>query len=201
MSKITWLQWFLAFAPAGVPLLLALPWLVYLFLHPPVLTQSTEAPAWAAQSLRNWGPCPGAKAQSLFFALTAIVLWVFGGQFINATTAALVVVSIMLLTGIVTWDDVVSNREAWKALTLLATLVTLSDGLYRTGLIGWFADYGCGSDDRVIAKSDDCRSRRRLLLVALLVRKSSLPTRRTAPSPISLSLGLEHAGNAFGSSL
>ncbi len=75
------------------------------------------------------GPLSARESVVALLALTAILLWIFGGSFINATTVALVIVSIMLLTGIVTWDDVVSNREAWKALTLLATLVTLSDGL------------------------------------------------------------------------
>jgi L-tartrate/succinate antiporter len=78
-------------------------------------------------------------------ALTAILLWIFGGAYINATTVALAVVAVLLLTGVVAWDDIVANREAWKALTLLATLVTLSDGLSRTGVIAWVATGAAGA--------------------------------------------------------
>ena len=39
--EITWTRWFLAFAPAGVPLLLALPLLAYV-LFPPSVRQSHE---------------------------------------------------------------------------------------------------------------------------------------------------------------
>lgn len=185
--EITWLEWFFAFAPAGIPLLLALPFLVYV-IYPPSLKQSTEAPVWARQELTNLGPLTIREGAVAFLALTAILLWIFGGPFINATTVALVVVSIMLLTGIVTWDDVVSNREAWKTLTLLATLVTLSDGLYRTGLIGWFATMAAGAMSGLSPN---------LTIVGLVgvyflshYLFASLTAHATAMLPILLSLGL-----------
>lgn len=142
--EVTWLAWFIAFAPAGVPLLLALPLLVY-WLYPPTLTRSAEAPAWAREELRKMGRPSGREYVVALLALIAILFWIFGGAHINATTVALAVVSVMLLVGVVTWDDLVANREAWKALTLLATLVTLSDGLSRTGLVGWFAESAAGA--------------------------------------------------------
>jgi L-tartrate/succinate antiporter len=192
--EITWLRWFLAFAPAGVPLLLALPLLVYV-LYPPVLKQSAEAPAWARQELAKLGPLSARECAVAVLALMAILLWIFGGQFINATTAALVVVSIMLLAGVVTWDDVVSNREAWKALTLLATLVTLSDGLYRTGLVGWFATTAAEAMSGLSPN---------LTMVGLVgvyflshYLFASLTAHATAMLPILLTLGLSMPGVPF----
>ena len=52
--EITWIQWFLSFAPVGVLLLLTLPWLVYL-LYPPTVKDSTEVAAWAADQLHSMG--------------------------------------------------------------------------------------------------------------------------------------------------
>jgi L-tartrate/succinate antiporter len=46
----------------------------------------------------------------------------------------------MLLMGVLSFDDVISNQEAWKALVLMATLVTMADGLNRTGFVRWFAE-------------------------------------------------------------
>lgn len=98
--------------------------------------------------------CPGNQGNGLLsareyvvaaLAITAIMLWIFGGSYINATTAALVVVCIMLLVGVVTWDDIVSNHGAWRTLTYLATLVTLADGLNRTGFVAWFSETVAGS--------------------------------------------------------
>jgi L-tartrate/succinate antiporter len=50
----------------------------------------------------------------------------------------------MLLTGVLLFDDVISNQEAWKALVLMATLVTMADGLNRTGFVRWFAEGTAG---------------------------------------------------------
>ena len=70
----------------------------------------------------------------------ALLLWIFGGDYINATTVALVVISLMLITSVVTWDDIVKNSAAWNTLAWFATLVALADGLNRVGFVKWFAD-------------------------------------------------------------
>ena len=49
----------------------------------------------------------------------------------NATTAALIVICLMLLTNVVTWDDITKNSAAWNTLAWFATLVALADGLTR----------------------------------------------------------------------
>jgi len=67
-------------------------------------------------------------------------MWVFGGQYVEAATAALIVISLMLVARVVTWNEMANNHTAWTTLALLATLVTLAGGLSRTGFIKWFAD-------------------------------------------------------------
>src|SRR4051812_30622452 len=69
--------------------------------------------------------------------LFAILMWIFGGHYVEATTAALIVLALMLLTRIVTWDDMAANKAAWTTLSLLALL---AGGLSRTGFVKWFAD-------------------------------------------------------------
>src|SRR5208283_4560580 len=73
--------------------------------------------------------------------LGAIVLWVIGGSFIDPTLVAFVALSLMLVLGVVTWGDMARNHSAWTTIMLLATLVTLTDGLSRAGFVKWFADY------------------------------------------------------------
>ena len=73
--------------------------------------------------------------------LGAIVLWVVGGSFIDPTLTALVAIALMLVCGVVNWDDMAKNHAAWTTLVLLATLVTLADGLSRAGFIKWFAEF------------------------------------------------------------
>ncbi len=136
--QISWQQWFMASAPFTLPLLLALPVFVYI-LYPPQITQGAQVPSWAAGELRKMGPLSRNELILAVLVLLAITLWIFGTQFMEAATAALLVIGLMLITQVITWEDMAGNRNAWTTLTLLATLVTLAGGLAKTGFIQWFA--------------------------------------------------------------
>jgi L-tartrate/succinate antiporter len=133
-----WMQWFLAFAPTGVVLLLAVPLLAYL-LYPPEVKEGSEVPAWAAQQLREMGPLTRQEMLLGVLVLVALALWIFADDYVNATTAALLVICLMLVTGIVTWDAMLANKQAWNTLAWFATLIALADGLGKTGFVKWFA--------------------------------------------------------------
>ena len=137
--EIGWMQWFLAFAPAGIVMLLAVPLLTYV-LYPPEVKESKEVPAWAAQELVKMGRFSAREGILGVLVLLALALWIFGGEIMNATTAALVVISLMLLTRVVAWEDMLANKQAWNTFAWFATLVALADGLGRTGFVRWFAD-------------------------------------------------------------
>jgi L-tartrate/succinate antiporter len=137
---ITWAQWFFAAAPFGLPLLLLLPVLTYV-LYPPRIRHGAEVPAWAAGELERMGPLSRREIILAVLVFFAILMWIFGGHYVEATTAALIVLACMLLTRVITWDDMAANKAAWTTLSLLALLVTLAGGLSRTGFVKWFADY------------------------------------------------------------
>jgi L-tartrate/succinate antiporter len=139
---ITWMQWFTSFAPVGIPLLLALPPLVYLF-SPPTVTDGHRVAAWAAEELRSMGAVSRRELTLAALVLLALALWVLGGTFVNPTATALVMVALMLLTSVVEWEDIVANRQAWGTLVWFATLIALAEGLNRTGFVAWFA-HGVG---------------------------------------------------------
>ena len=135
---INWTQWFMAFAPVGILLLLLVPLLVY-FIYPPEVKEGHEVPKWAAAELDKMGPLTRREVALSVLVLIALGLWIFGGAWVDATTAALVVVSLMLIVGVLTWEDMLANKQAWNTLVWFATLVALADGLGRTGFVGWFA--------------------------------------------------------------
>src|SRR4030095_17235153 len=58
----------------------------------------------------------------------------------EATSAALVVISLMLLLKVVTWDDITANKAAWNTLAWFATLVALAGGVSQVGFVKWFAE-------------------------------------------------------------
>jgi L-tartrate/succinate antiporter len=63
---------------------------------------------------------------------------------VNPTTVALIVVAMMLVVGVFTWEDVVKCPGAWNTLAWFATLVTLADGLNKVGFVKWFAEMAAG---------------------------------------------------------
>jgi L-tartrate/succinate antiporter len=135
---VSWSQWLMGAWPGGAVLLAALPALVFL-IYPPEVRSSREVPDWAAAELRRMGGLGVREVTMGLMILGALSLWVFGGRWINATTVALAVVSLMVVTGIIDWGDVVGNRPAWEALLYFGTLLTLADGLDRVGVVAWVA--------------------------------------------------------------
>ena len=137
--EITWVRWAVAFAPVGAALLIIMPLLVY-WLYPPELKESNEVQGWARAELDKMGMLSLREATLAVLVALALFLWIFGGDYVNATTAALIVIALMLLTKVVTWDDITANKTAWNTLVWFATLVALADGLTRVGFVKWFAD-------------------------------------------------------------
>jgi L-tartrate/succinate antiporter len=135
---ITWMQWFVAFAPVGIALLIAIPLLAYV-LYAPQVKQGAEVPAWAAEELRKMGGLTGREITLAVLVAIALGLWIFGADVINATTAALLVIGFMLITRVVSWDQITANKAAWNTLAWFATLVALAEGLSRVGFVKWFA--------------------------------------------------------------
>jgi L-tartrate/succinate antiporter len=136
--RVSWSEWLLGILPVGVLLIVTLPLLVYL-IYPPGVRSSREAPAWAAAELRAMGRPTVQEVLMGLLVLAAFLLWVFGGRWVNATTVVLIVVSLMVVTRLIAWEDVIGNRSAWDTLVYFATLVTLADGLNRVGVVAWFA--------------------------------------------------------------
>jgi len=134
-----WMEWFTAFAPAGIVLLAAVPLLTYVFYKPEV-TGGDEVPNWARDELAKMGGLTGREIALGGLVMLALALWIFGGDFINATTVALVVICLMIVGKVVSWDDILANKPAWNTLVWFATLVALADGLNKVGFVKWFAD-------------------------------------------------------------
>ncbi len=90
--EFAWLDWFIYFAPVGILLLVLVPLLTY-WLYPPEVKEGAEVPAWAAKELEKMGPLSQREITLGVLVVIALVLWIFGGDIMEATTAAIVVIS------------------------------------------------------------------------------------------------------------
>jgi L-tartrate/succinate antiporter len=139
-AKITfsWGEWFMGFLPVGVILFALVPLLTYL-IYPPTMKESAGASKWAADELAKMGPVGAKEWTMLGIAVAALVFWIVGADFIDATTVAMGALSLMLLARVITWDDLLANKQAWNVLVWFGTLVALADGLGKVGFLTWFA--------------------------------------------------------------
>ncbi|MGE4536574.1 MAG: anion permease [Desulfovibrio sp.] len=137
--QLGWSQWFISVLPVGAILFLATPLLTYI-IYPPTQKTSENAPIWAGEELGKLGPITGREITMGLLAVAALMGWIFLKSSINSTTVALAAVCVMALTKVVTWEDIIRYKQAWNVLAWFATLVTMADGLKRTGFLKWFAE-------------------------------------------------------------
>ncbi|MGA1939807.1 DASS family sodium-coupled anion symporter [Arcobacter sp. YIC-310] len=136
---ISWGEWFSTLALIMIPLFLLVPYITYL-VYPPEQKTSPEAPAWAASELEKMGPVTKKELIMLGLGLLALVMWIFGKTIgINGTVAALVVLCLLVLTKVIDWEDVITNKAAINVFIWFATLVAMASGLKKVGYLKWAA--------------------------------------------------------------
>jgi L-tartrate/succinate antiporter len=133
---LSWTEWFVGFLPVGLALFLLTPALLF-WLYPPEVKSAPEAPRWAGEELTKLGRMTAREYTLLGLVLGTLGLWVAGAGFVDTTMAALVGVAAMVLLGIVSWDDILANKQAWNVLVWFATLVTLAGGLAQVKFVEW----------------------------------------------------------------
>jgi L-tartrate/succinate antiporter len=138
-TEVHWMDWFRTSATAIIPLLILIPLLSY-WLFPPEIKHCTEVSNWAALKLEKIGPLSRRELILAAIVVLSLVLWVGGSAFVSATTVALVAISLMLITRVVTWNDITDDKRAWTTFAWLGALIALCDGLNRVGFVKWFAD-------------------------------------------------------------
>lgn len=146
---VSWAQWFIGFAPLGILLMILVPLISYVVCRPEV-KRSPEISEWAGKELMEMGPM--SRNEWIMFALIllAMFLWItgstpdirvpfLGSNFINATTVVFIIISLMLVTGVIEFHDIVSEKSAWEVFFYFTSLLTLASGLNEIGFIKWVA--------------------------------------------------------------
>ena len=135
---VTWLEWFVGFAPVGFLLLLVVPWLLYK-IYPPEIRTAPEAPRWAAQQLETMGAMTRKELTLLVLVCVALALWIGAIEHVEPAISAMLVVLLMVGFKVVSWNDVIGHAQAWNVLVWFATMVTLAGGLGETKFLEWLA--------------------------------------------------------------
>jgi divalent anion:Na+ symporter, DASS family len=135
---ISWLDWAVAAFGPGLVCLAMIP-LAMLWLSPPAVIRTQDAPALAVRELATMGPVSRQEAFMGAIFCGLLVLWVLGDTLgVGATLAAAVGVSLMFLLRIIDWQDALNEKAAWDTLIWIGLLIMLASKLNEYGMVKWF---------------------------------------------------------------
>ena len=143
--ELSWGTWALAMLLPGLVALTIMPLVLYVIAKPEV-TNTPEAHDFARSRLDELGQMnSGEKIMLGVFALL-LLLWagvpamVFGpAAAVNSTTTAFIGLGVLLLSGALTWEDVLKEKSAWDTIVWFSALVMMASYLNELGLIEWFS--------------------------------------------------------------
>jgi DASS family divalent anion:Na+ symporter len=137
---LTWTRWAVAAAVPGMISLVVVPPIIYLLTARGAAMQA-DAPDVARAALRRLGPMARSEKVMATVSIVLLAAWIAGASLgLDPTAAALIAIAALLVTGVLGWDAVAGDQEAWNTFVWFATLVMMASYLGELGLIAWFTD-------------------------------------------------------------
>ena len=142
---LSWGTWALAMLLPGLVAMLVMPLVIYA-VYPPEIKETPNAAQFGKEGLDEMGPMNRGEKIMLGIFFMLLMLWagipamIMGDAWkVDATTTALIGLSLLLLTGVLSWDDILKEKSAWDTITWFAALVMMATFLNKLGLITWFS--------------------------------------------------------------
>lgn len=137
---ITWASWFLAGSVPGFTALLIVPLVVKRIMRPG-LTHTPEAAAMARTELLRMGAMSRAEMVLAVVFSGVCFGWVTNGSLhrVDITVTALIGCTILLISGVLKWEDVKSEKALWDLFIWYGGLVKLGKSLNESGVTQSFA--------------------------------------------------------------
>ncbi len=143
--QLSWSTWALAMLLPGLAAILLMP-LVLFWLYPPEIKNTPNAAQFAKEKLAEMGEMSRGERIMLTIFAVLLLLWagipamIFGSAWaVDPTTTALLGLVLLLLTGVLTWDDVLKEKSAWDTIVWFSALIMMASYLNKLGLIAWFS--------------------------------------------------------------
>ncbi len=137
--SVTWTGWLVAAVVPGLVSLAVVPLVVYR-LNQPAIRRTPEAAAFARRELMSMGPM--SRAEKFVFA---VFLAVCGGWIaspwhgLDIAVPALLGSSALMISGVLTWEDVKNERAAWDIFVWYGGVLMLGKSLGEAGVPRAFA--------------------------------------------------------------
>ncbi|CZE47221.1 anion permease [Campylobacter geochelonis] len=140
-AEISWSLWAVGAIVPAIFSLLVIPFILYK-IYPPDIKSYPQGKEIAKKELANLGALKFDEIVMICVFVGALVLWASGSLTgINATTVGMIAVCVMLVFGVLKWEDFTKEKGAWDTLIWMGSLITLAGGLSKLGFVSWFAQW------------------------------------------------------------
>jgi DASS family divalent anion:Na+ symporter len=138
--EISYSRWVIAAAVPALVSLALVPLLIYR-IFPPEIKHTPIASQFASDELKRMGPAKWSeRLMLLVFALIA-VLWMTPQMTgFHYATVAMLGICVLLLTGVLDFDDLINERSAWSVFIWYGGLLRMAEALGQTGITKRFAE-------------------------------------------------------------
>ena len=130
-------KWLIASSVPALICILALPWVVAR-LFPPGVGATPEAPAAAKKALADLGPLSREERITAVAFILMVSGWIFADTLqLNVTSIAFAGLGLLLVTGVLTAQDIATQGDTLATFLWLAVLFALSGDLNEMGFMGY----------------------------------------------------------------
>lgn len=144
--QLSWTAWTVAMLVPGLVAMALMPLVLYV-LYPPEVKSTPNAAQFARERLQEMGPLSRDERIMLAVFVVLLLLWanvpamLLGpSATVDPTTTAFIGLSLLLLTNVLSWEDVIREKSAWDTIIWFGALVMMATFLHKLGLIAWFAN-------------------------------------------------------------
>ncbi len=138
--EISWLDWAKAAIVPGVLSLIIIPAIIYA-ICPPKIKSVPGATKFAKDQLKEMGPTSLNEWILIGIFLLLIILWTTGKSIgIDSVTAAFLGISLLLVTEVLSFSDIIEEKGAWDTFIWFSVLLTLAGFLNKYGVMSYFSE-------------------------------------------------------------
>src|SRR5664279_830991 len=141
-KSITWLEWFIAAAPFGILMSVAL-YFVVTRMMPSDVADIPGGREQIRKSLAELGPMKSSEKKLLAISLTLLLFWSTEGVLHSFDTSSTTIAAVGLMflpgIGIMTWKDA-QPRIPWGTVVLFGVGISVGTALLQTKGAAWLAD-------------------------------------------------------------
>lgn len=132
--------WFFSAIVPSLISLAAVPLMIY-WLYPPEIKETPNAVTFADNELKKLGPLTRDEKILLVVFVAVVILWITAKLHgIDPTVIALLGISMLLVSGVLAWRDLINETHAWEVFIWYGGLVMMALALSETNIPKLFAE-------------------------------------------------------------